>query len=62
MSDFIVSLFILLVMLAIIGAYRTAPDVSALPRHIGAWLAVLIFGAATLLIAYRTAVLGWALV
>lgn len=61
MSEFIVSLFVLVVLLAILTAYITAPTPVAFPRHFGLWLAVLVFTCVVLGLMYRVATLGWAL-
>jgi hypothetical protein len=61
MSEFIVSLFALVVLLAILTAYITAPTGDAFPRHFGAWLAVLVFACVVFGLVYRVVTLGWAL-
>lgn len=61
MSEFIVSLFVLVVTIAIVVAYVMAPTPAAFPRYFGTWLAVLVFACAVLGLAYRVVTLGWAL-
>lgn len=61
MSEFIVSLFVLVVLLAILTAYITAPTLAEFPRYFGLWLAVLVFACVVLGLMYRVATLGWAL-
>lgn len=61
MSEFIVSLFVLVVMIAIVSAYVTAPTGDAFPRHFGIWLIMLVFACVVLGLAYRVVTLGWAL-
>lgn len=61
MSEFIVSLFVLVVMIAIVSAYVTAPTGDAFPRHFGTWLIMLVFACVVLGLAYRVVTLGWAL-